>query len=235
MVRRLLLALLVLFAGCTAGNSVVQPTPTSDTASPAETPTPPPTPTPTDVHTARSGTTTSRVVSADSPPTDRNTVDYTNLSATQRRAFDREVEGDVQFVDRSALDSPYVGAEYFARQTAEPFRHYEYVRKNGTRHRLTYREGGGDVLATYGIRTTERQPPADASVVAVENLSTPVRKPIRWAVENGSYGVPAGKWDSLPPEFDRFEYVRFSGRTYRVTVVHGDWFADSLVAERVET
>ncbi len=69
--------------------------------------------------------------------------------------------------------------------------------------------------------------------MALENLSTEVREPVGRAVENGSYGVPAGQWYSFPQAFDRFEYVRVASDTYRISVVYGDLIADALHVERV--
>jgi hypothetical protein len=229
----LLLVLVVAVAGCTGGPVGTQPAPATATATPEQPSTPTDTPTPTATPPPTPPATTTPATPG--PPTAKNTVDYAELSPTQKRAFDRAVDGEAQFVDDSALESPYVGDEYFARDAADPFESYDYVRKNGTHYRVSYEESVGDGLATYGIRATERRPPDDANVVALENLSTEVREPVRWAVENGSHGVPAGKWSSLPQAFDRFEYVRVSGDTYRISVVYGDLIADALHVERVES
>lgn len=228
MVPRLVVALLLVTAGCTAadGGSPATPsatptsTPTVDrpaTSSPASTSTPPTTVTDT----------------PPTSPTESNTVAYGSLSPTQQRAFDRAVAGRAQFVDADALDSPYVGDGYYARDVATPFWTHEYVRKDGTHYRLSYRESGGEVLAAYGIEATREEPPADADVVALENVSPRARDPVRWAAENGSYYAPAGKWPSLPQGFDRFDYVRVSGDTYRISVTYGDFFAAELRVERV--
>ncbi|AUV83167.1 hypothetical protein C2R22_17180 [Salinigranum rubrum] len=236
MARRPLLALLLVFvvAGCLGAPSGTQPAPTTATGTPEQPSTP--TATPTSTTTATPPPTPPATTTPTTPgsPTANNTVDYAALSATQQRAFDRAVDGGVQFVDDSALDSPYVGDDYFARDAADPFQSYDYVRKNGTHYRVSYEESGGQGLATYGIRATERGPPDDASVVVLDNLSTEVREPVRWAIENGSYGVPAGKWYSLPQVFDRFEYVRVSDDTYRISVVYGDLIADALHVARTE-
>ncbi|WP_372910921.1 hypothetical protein [Salinigranum sp.] len=237
MARRPFLALLVVTsvvaAGCSGapgGSSPAPTTPPAPTTAGQPSPSPTPTATSTSSPTSPETTTTAR----SGAPTANDTVDYTALSSTQKRAFDRALDGTVQFVDDSALESPYVGDEYVDRDAADPFRTHDYVRKNDTYYRVSYEESGGYGLATYGIRATEGEPPDDASVVALKDLSTEVRNPVEWAIENGSYGVPAGKWSSLPQEFDRFEYVRAPNGTYRITVVYGDLFADTLHVERVE-
>lgn len=232
MVPRLLVALLLVTAGCTAVDEGAQ-SPSSPTVPVDQPPTSTHSPTSTQPTPTHSVTTSPPIVTSP-PPSEANTVAYEALSATQQRAFDRALEGQVQFVDESALDSPYVGDEYYATDVADPFRAYAYVRKNGSLYRLSYREGGGEALASYGIEATREEPSADESVVALENLSTKVREPVRWAVENGSYGVPAGKWYSLPQEFDRFDYVRYEGETYRISIMYGDLFADRLHVEPAE-
>lgn len=214
MVPRLLVGFLLVTAGCTAadvsGDAPRTTTATTTETAPIETAT-----TPTETETNES-----------------NTVAYDDLSATQRRAFDRAVAGQAQFVDESVLDSPYVDGDYFTRETAAPFRTHAYVRKNGTDYGLSYRESGGDAFATYGIRATGASAPDDATVVALANVSAEVRDEVRWAVENGSYTAPAGKWSSLPTGFDEFDYVRHEGETYRISVVYGDRFAAVLHVER---
>jgi hypothetical protein len=231
MARRPLLALLVVLAGCAGGPGGAQHSPSTraPTATETATATAAVTPTP-----GGSTTPTATTPAATTTATGRTTVDYTALSASQQRAFDRALEGTPQFLDQSTLESPYVGEEYFPRRAAEPFEEHGYIRRNGTLYRLSFERGGGDWFATYGIEAMREQPPADARVVALENLSTRVREPVRQAVDNGSSGAPAGQWDSLPNGFDRFEYVRASGTTYRITVVSGDLWADTLHAERVE-
>jgi hypothetical protein len=238
MVRRWMLAVLVatavVVAGCTSAPGGSPAPATTPTPAPATAGQSSPSPTPTATSTSPSAPLETTTTTTPVTPSATATVDYAALSPTQQRAFDRALDGTVQFVDAAALESPYVGDEYVDRDAADPFRTHDYVRKNDTHYRVSYEESGGHGLATYEIRATEREPPDDASVVSLADLSTAVRNPVEWAIENGSHGVPAGKWSSLPREFDRFEYVRAPNGTYRITVVYGDRFADTLRVERVE-
>lgn len=192
--------------------STHSPTPTH---SPTTTATPTPTPTP------RPGT--------DGPPAgtpgESDVVDYADLDADERAAFDAAMDGGVTFVP----DSPYVDGEHHA-EDAGAFRRHDYVRKDGTYYRLSM--STGELYASYGIRTDDGTPSGDDTVVALGNLSDDVRDEVRWAVENGSHGVPAGKWHSLPEELGDVDYVRYEGETYGLTYVVGDYWAETLTAER---
>lgn len=184
------------------------------TGGPADTATPTPTPAPTP-----------------STPTDataENTVAYGNLSAEARAAFDAAQEGTARF----APDSPYVEDAAFGPYTAEVFDMYEYVTRNGTYYAVSLETGG--YVASYHIRAATATVSENASVVALANVSTEVRDEVRWAIENGSHSVPPGKWYSRPPALDAFEFVRYEGETYHLSILHGDHPTFELTVTPVE-
>lgn len=164
-----------------------------------------------------------------SPTPDESTgdsvVEYAELPAESRAAFDDALDETVSF----APDSPYVDGEHTV-DAASPFHDYEYVRKNGTRYPIDL-SMDGELYASYGIDSEPVDADPNETVVTVSNLSTEVRDEVRWAVENGSHGVPAGKWDSLPRALGDLEYVRYEGETYRLSYLVGDYWALRLTVE----
>lgn len=208
MVPRLTLALLLLLAGCTAidpgppeqGTETVSPVRTTGTPTISETPT---------------------------GVNEANTIEYTELSAIQQRAFDVATEEEARFFD----ESPYLEGDYFDPDVAEPFESHEYVRKNDTYYQLSSRLG--NAIASYEIRADESQPNGNATITAFENLSAQSRTPVQWAIENGSYSVPSGKWNSLPDELSGANYVRYSDSYYRMSYTVGDAWVKVWTAEEV--
>lgn len=168
---------------------------------------------------------------ADAPPgaTVTNTVGYEDLSPGAQRAFDAAVDGQAKFFAES--DSEYVDGPYFDPATAEPFRDYEFVRKNRTYYRLSGRFGR--LYASYRIRALPAPVPTNATVTSLSALNASLRNPVRWAIENGTYNVPLGKWGSVPGD-RRPEYVRYSNETYRVGILAGDAWVEVWEAEPVD-
>lgn len=148
--------------------------------------------------------------------TAENTVAYGNLSSEAQAAFDAAQVGTATF----APDSPYIEGESFGTYTAEVFDMYEYVTRNGTYYAVSLQVDG--YVASYHIRANNATVSENASVVALENVSTSVRAEVSSAIENGSHSVPPGKWSSQPPALEDAEFVRHEGETYHLTIVHGD-------------
>lgn len=215
MIRKIIVVLLVLSAGC-SGVSDSQQTDTSPHSSSIQT----------------SELITPQIGPADS--TDENTIRYENLSAKQQEAFDKAVESEVQFLYQTTIESPYIEGDYFPRWTANIFEEAKYVIMEKDFYRITYDPEGGAIFSSYGIRATENRPHENESVVNFNNLSAESKEPVREAAENGSYEVPAGKWDSVPGSLSSIEYVSVSGTTYEITIIYGDEWAGTLHAERVE-
>ncbi len=200
----------VLVAGCVGPGTGVGGTPT---ASPTDMPTPTPTASPEPVTTTVPD------------PTDGNTVDYANLSADAKAAFDAARDGEARFLP----DSPHVEGDYFDPTALDEFRDHEYVERNGTTYALSIHSG--ELYASYTIYADPASPGENASVVAHENLSANVSAQVRSAVENGSHDVPLGKWQSLHPDLADVEYVRYGGDTYRLSYAVGDYWVQVLTAE----
>lgn len=170
-----------------------------------------------------------RETTVPSTPTDAtagNTVEYSELSATEKRAFDAAVEDKARFF----YESPYVEGEYFDPEVANPFERYKYVRKDGSFYELSSQNG--ELFASYQIRTTKSQPGENATVVAFQDLSSGSSSAVRQAVENGSYTAPFGKWNTLPDGLSGVDYVRYSDEHYRIQVVVGDAWVQVWNAER---
>lgn len=199
----LVLTLLLVLAGCTGPGSDVAGTETP-TVTPASTPT----------------------VTLDTPTdaTAGNTVDYVDLSPEGQAAFDAAVDGEVKFL----LESPYVEGEYFEPSVAEEFGDVEYVRTDERTYALS--RSFGELYASYDLYAEPASPADDATVIDHENLSSNVSTEVRWAVENGSHYLPLGKWDSLPPDLDDTDYVRYDGKTYRMSYAVGDYWVLVLEA-----
>ncbi|WP_436932188.1 hypothetical protein [Halosimplex halobium] len=198
------------------------PTATLADSSPGETPdSPASTETPTPAPPSASAT--------PSEPTDGNTVDYAALAPASQAAFDDALDGEVSFVP----DSPYVEGNHTI-EAAGPFRGHAFVRKDDRLYRVDTATDGR-LYASYGIYADPASPDENATVTAYGNLSASVRDEVRWAVENGSYGVPMGKWDSLPGELQETSRVRYDGETYRLSYAVGDYWAETLRVERVES
>lgn len=184
-----------------------------------------PTPTPTD------STSTGTPTVADPPADARDgtTVEYGDLTATQQAAFDAALGGEARFVPNTS----YVDGEFHF-EDADPFRSHRYVRKNGTYYEID--RSSGELYASYGIDATVGTPGPDenATVVDVGNLSADVRDEVRWAIENGTHSVPAGKWQSLPVELQDTRYVRYEDEVYRLGYAVGDSWALVLTVERAD-
>jgi hypothetical protein len=211
--RELLIVLLFLLAGCSGVNGGASPTQTTDTESPVQ---------------------TTIVRTEDTAPTDAtptNTIDYTELTAAEKEAFNAAREGDVGYAPKSIRKSPYIDQTYYPVKTGDIFQNNKYVRKDDSYFRVSW--GHGPTIATYGIRTTEQQPPENATVVGVENLSSQVQEPVQKAIENGSYGTPPGKWDTLPEELDEIDYVCDGEAYYKISIVVGDYWPDVMSVEPV--
>lgn len=156
---------------------------------------------------------------------DGSVVDYADLPSESRAAFDDALDGTVSFVP----DSQYVDGDHTV-DAAKPFYDHEYVRKNGTQYPIDV-SMDGKLYASYGIDSEPVDGDEVGSAVDVSNLSGEVRDEVRWAVENGSHSVPAGKWDSLPAELSDTEYVRYEGETYKLSYMVGDYWAIRLTVE----
>lgn len=159
--------------------------------------------------------------------TPANAVAYGNLSPAERRAFDAAVDGGAEFFG----DTRYLEGEYFDPAVARPFRAHEYVRKNGTFYELSSHDG--HVVASYKIVASAGDPPGNATVVALGTLPAEVRRPVSWAIENGSYTTPLGQWNSVPDELGDAEYVRDGDRSYRLGYRVGDAWVEVWEAEKV--
>jgi len=198
--------------GTSVGTPASSPaTGTPDSPSPTDTPTPdPPSASPTA-----------------SEPTTGNTIDYSELPPASQAAFDDALDGQISFVP----DSPYVEGDHTT-EAAGPFRDHAFVRTDGQHYRIDIAMDGR-LYASYSIYADRASPGENASVTAYANLSAEVRDEVRWAVENGSYDVPTGKWDSLPTELGNTSYVRYDGETYRTSYAVGDYWAERMTVERV--
>ena len=219
MVHRLLIALLIVFAGCAAAPGGEVP---DRTSGPGESP-----PTTSESVTSSSATSATPSPGVPADATEANTVEYAELSPVQRRVFDAAAADGAKFF----AETRYVESDYPDLAVAEPFETHDYVRKDGTFYRLSSRTG--DVLASYGIQATEGPPSENDTVVAYANLSERTREPVRRAIENGSYSTPFGKWSTVPGDLSRAEYVRYSGTHYWISVVVGDAWVQVWTAEAV--
>ncbi|QLH78082.1 hypothetical protein HZS55_12560 [Halosimplex rubrum] len=239
---RLLAALvaLVAFGGCLAAPGPGDGATPSDSTDPSDTPaTGTPTDAPTDSPTTGTpGSTPTTDTPTEAPPsvsptpsepTEGNTVDYSDLASDSQAAFDDALDGRISFVP----DSPYVEGTHTV-EAAGPFRDHAFVRKGGQHYRIDIAMDGR-LYASYAIYADRASPGENASVTAYANLSAEVRDEVRWAVENGSHGVPTGKWDSLPTELGDTTYVRYDGETYRMSYAVGDYWAETMTVERVES
>lgn len=220
---RLVAALVALTAvgGCLAApgpGDGARPTDSSPTERPGSTPS---TGTPTATPPSGSPTPTAT-------PADGNTVDYSKLPADSQAAFDDALDGEISFVP----DSPYVEGDHTV-EAAGPFRDHAFVRKDGQLYRVDTAMDG-PLYASYSIYADPESPGENASVTAYATLSAAVRDEVRWAVENGSHDIPAGKWDSLPVELGHTAYVRYDGETYRMSYAVGDYWAERMTVERVD-
>ncbi|MFC7139131.1 hypothetical protein ACFQMA_04670 [Halosimplex aquaticum] len=214
----LLLALAVL-GGCLAAPGPAGETTTTPTDAATQTPT----------STEQSTVPPGETPLPGSPTPDESnagkTIDYADLPAESRAAFDDAFDHRVSFVP----DSPYVEGEHTV-DAASPFHDYEYVRKNGTRYPIDL-SMDGELYASYGIDSERVDGDVNGTVVPVSNVSTEVRDEVRWAVENGTHHVPAGKWDSLPGELGGLEHVCYEGETYSLSYIVGDYWALRLTVE----
>lgn len=213
MPRELMAALLVLLAGC-SGLTGGTPSPQPTEPQPAQT------------------TTASPTDDAPADATPDNTVNYTALSAAEKRAFDAARRGGIAFAPEYIRESPYVNRTYYPSETKDALRTHRYVRKDGSYVRLSWSRGR--LIATYSVRATERRPPENAAVVAVGDLSPRAREAVRKAIENGSYDTPPGKWQSLPAGLEGVEYVRDGETPYKLSIAVGDFWPDRMRAEPVE-
>ncbi|WP_157575663.1 hypothetical protein [Halobacterium sp. CBA1132] len=168
-------------------------------------------------------------------PTDvsaSNTLNYSSLSAVEQTAFDAALTSEVAFAPASVRNSPYVNGTYAPTNATDVFKNHEYVRKNGSLYRLSW--DTGPTLATYAIQTTEQQPAANDTTVALDTLPTDVQEPVRTAIENGSYGTPFGQWASLPDSLGGVDYIRANNAYYRISIVVGDFWAEKMSAQNVQ-
>lgn len=179
---------------------------------PTDTATPEPTPTP----------------STPTEATAENTVAYGNLSAEARAAFDAALNDSARF----GPDSPYMADEMFDVAAAEVFGDHAFVRRQDTFYAVTLQTEG--YVASYHIRAANATVSENASVVAFENVSADLRDEVRSAIENGSHSEPPGKWDSVPPALEDYEFVRYEGETYHLSVLHGDHPTFELMVTPVE-
>lgn len=217
--RRLLCAVLLVFAGCLGpGAGPV------GTESPTDAPTPTPTASPTPVESPTPTTSPPPATTAEPGPTDANTVAYDALSPDARDAFDAAREGEARFLP----DSPYVDGEFHDPDALGQFRDHGYVETNGTVYELSLHQGA--LYASYSIHADRESPGENASVVAFDDLDANVSAQVRSAVENGSHHVPLGKWDSLHPALRDVEYVRYEGESYRLSYAVGDYWVTVMEA-----
>ena len=163
--------------------------------------------------------------------TERDTVEYADLSASRQRAFDAAIDGEASFLDEGTRESPYVDREYFGYTQLSPFRGKEYVLKDGTYYSLSIRQA--NLITSYRIHAARSNPPEHASTVDLSHLSSETRDPVRWAIENGSHSVPAGKWSRVPEPLHEVDYVEVENTTYRLTYSVGDSWVLVMRAERV--
>lgn len=212
--RELIVVLLVLLAGCSGLNGGAPSTQ------------------PTETTTAVPTTTSSTSNATPTGATPSNTVNYTALSDTEQQAFDAAQQRSTGFAPPSVQESPAVNRTYFPLDAQDVFQNHEYVQKNGSYYQISW--DGHTSLATYEIRVTEQQPSENASVVALENLSSEVREPVQKAIENGSYDTPFGKWYSLPESLHDSEFVRANGTYYKTGFIVGDFWNTEMRAEPVE-
>lgn len=217
MVRAIALALLLVLAGCTGVGGPGQPAATE--SPPSATPTTAD-PTPTATHTETNEPTPTDATSG-------NTVEYSDLSETQQRAFDEAIaNGSAEFAPPSIRESPYVEGRLFDEDDLGRLRAAEFVVKDGAYYRLSLEMGR--LIASYGLQATESDPSENATVVPLGDLSADAREPVRRAIENGSYGTQPGRWSSLPQGLDDADYVRYNGSHYEISAIVGDYWVQSL-------
>ncbi|MCD2204506.1 DUF3558 domain-containing protein [Halobacterium sp. KA-6] len=207
--RELMVILLVLLAGCSGLNGGTPSTQPTET-------------------TAPDPTTTSNAANA----TPSNTINYTELSDTEQRAFDTAQQRQVGFAPDAIRESPYVNRTYFPTDAQDVFQNHKYVLKNGTYYRLTWH--AGPIVATYRIEVTQQEPPGNATVVSLGNLTPRVRQPVEKAIQNGTYDTPFGKWGSLPDSLDGVDYIRDGEQYYKTHIIPGDFWGEEVRAEPVE-
>lgn len=161
MPRSVVLALLLVLAGCSGLGEPA--TPNQSTATTAPTTTLPET-------TPATDRPSTRLRASD-------TVDYAELSPVEQRAFDRAVQGEAVFVPASAAASDPFEDSHFAQPVAGVFRVNDYVRKDGVLYRLDYGETAGPLIASYSIRATESQPTGNETAVDFEAIPPRAKNP----------------------------------------------------------
>lgn len=205
MVPRLAIALMIVLAGCTAVNDTGSPEPTT---TPVQTTSATPTPvTPDDA-------------------TESNTIEYSELSAEEKEAFEAAVNGGARFFDR------HIDGKVFDPDTQRPFIEHEYVLRNDTYYRLSYNSGVR--YSSYLIGAEEGQPSEGDTVVAFEELPEETKEPVRSAIQHGSYSTSLSRSGSMPPGLSGVEYVEYSGTYYSISTGVSDAWVQVWEAERVE-
>jgi len=169
-----------------------------------------------------------RTVSTPTDATAETTIAYGNLSTDAKAAFDVAVDGEARF----GPDSPYLDDELFDATTAEVFGEHKFVTRDGTYYAVSLQTEG--YVASYHVRAANATVSENASVVAFENVSAGVRDMVRSAIENGSYSVPPGKWNSAPAALEDLQFVRYRGETYHLSILHGDHPTFELTVTPVE-
>lgn len=210
-VRALVLAVLLLLAGCSG--VIDQP---QEPEAPTGT-------TPVNETTTRSPGTATTVEPS-------QVVAYDELTAEQQAAFQNALQGEATFVP----DSPYIDEPAgYEMSNSTLFERNEYVRYNGDLYDIGL--GLGKAYAIHTIMAVTGDPPENATVIALENVSANASDVLRTTLTDGRYESGMGEWpDGLPGRLGTLEYVRYEDETYELTYGIGEEWAKVLTVKRVE-
>jgi hypothetical protein len=133
---------------------------------------------------------------------------------------------------RFVPNSSYIDeSEGYANDLASPFKAHSVVRYEGQYYRPSFDSETGRLYATYEISASAGTSGANASVIGFQDLPANVSDEVRRAIVNGTYTVPAGKWNSLPDPLP-IRYIQFDDETYVMSYAVGDFWARTMTVEK---
>lgn len=156
-------------------------------------------------------------------PTDSNTVDYSELSTTARKAFATATESSNPAY--FGPSSEYIKKQTFKDSGMNSLRGYSYVNKNG--HIYQFDLSRVNLIAAYDLYASQQDPQPNSTVTSIGDISSSRRSAVRQAVETGEFHAAPGRWSSIGEVRD-LDFVEVNSETYKITTVFGDRWLTSF-------